>query len=95
LVCIVTVPATTGTVAAASFTVSDHTNYAYAITLPLCTTITSGANNMTVSGFTSTPIPIGTLSGTGPQTLNMGVKLLWQPHSLWVLAQRRQVYVLQ
>src|ERR1700712_5355699 len=52
----VTLPATTGTVSAASFTVSGQGSYTYAITLPGSCVITNGAShNMTVNAFTSTP----------------------------------------
>ncbi len=71
----VTLPATTGTVAAAQFTVSGTANYTYAITLPTTKTITSGANTMTVDNFTSTPSGTGTLSGAGSQTLTVGATL--------------------
>ena len=71
----VTLPATVGTVAAASFTVSGQANYTYAITLPTTKTITSGANTMTVDNFTSSPSATGTLSGTGSETLNVGATL--------------------
>src|SRR6202012_5340063 len=40
----VTLPATTGTVAAAAFTVSGQGNYTYAITLPTSATITGPAS---------------------------------------------------
>jgi len=46
----------------------------YSITLPTTYTITSGANNMTVTTFTSTPSGTGTLSG-GTQTVNVGATL--------------------
>ena len=71
----VTLPATVGTVAAASFTVSGQANYTYAITLPTTKTITSGANTMTVDNFTSNPSATGTLSGSGSQTLTVGATL--------------------
>src|ERR1043165_2674256 len=68
----VTLPATTGTVAAASFTVSGQAGYTYAITLPSSCTITDGSsNNMTVNGFTSTPATTGTLSSGGTDVLNV------------------------
>ncbi|GGH63877.1 hypothetical protein HNQ91_002427 [Filimonas zeae] len=71
----VTLPATPGTVAAASFTVSGEGNYTYAITLPSSAlTITDGTNTMTVTDFTSTPNGTGTLS-SGTQTLNVGATL--------------------
>ena len=72
----VTLPATTGTVAAASFTVSGQAGYTYAITLPSSCTITDGSsNNMTVNGFTSTPATTGTLSSGGTDVLNVGATL--------------------
>ena len=62
----VTLPATNGTVAAASFTVSGQANYTYAITLPSTCTISDGAShNMTVNAFTSSPYATGTLSVSG------------------------------
>lgn len=71
----VTLPATTGTVAAASFTVTGQGAYTYAITLPSSAlTITSGSNTMTVDTFTSTPSGTGALSA-GTQTLNVGATL--------------------
>jgi hypothetical protein len=71
----VTLPSTTGTVAAASFTVSGQASYTYAITLPTSATITSSGNTMTVNGFTSTPSATGTLSSGGTQTLTVGATL--------------------
>jgi len=71
----VTLPATIGTVAAASFTVTGTAGYTYSITLPGgATTITSGANNMTVNSFTSTPAATGLLTG-GTQALTVGATL--------------------
>jgi hypothetical protein len=71
----VTLPATTGTVSAAAFTVSGDGNYTYAITLPSSSiTITDGTNNMTVGSFTSNPSSTGTLS-SGSQTLTVGATL--------------------
>ncbi len=72
----VTLPAVTGTVAAASFTVSGQANYNYAITLPGSCTITDAASHtMTVNAFTSSPATTGTLSSGGSQTLNVGATL--------------------
>src|ERR1700685_438080 len=58
----VTLPATTGTVAAAAFTVAGQASYTYAITLPTTTVvITDGAShNMNVTAFTSNPSSTGT-----------------------------------
>jgi hypothetical protein len=70
----VTLPATTGTVTAASFTVSGSGSYTYAITLPSSVTITSGSDQMTVDTFTSTPSTTGTLS-SGEQIITIGATL--------------------
>lgn len=73
----VTLPAVTGTVAAASFTVSGTAGYTYAITIPTSDhTIANGGNTMVVNSFTSDPSGTGTLDGTtGEQTLNVGATL--------------------
>ena len=69
-------PATIGTVAAASFTVSGQGSYTYAITLPSSCVITdAGSHTMTVNGFTSTPATTGLLSAGGSQTLTVGATL--------------------
>ena len=69
----VTLPAVTGTVNAASFTVSGQANYAYGVTLPASITIASGANSMTIGSIISNPSTTnGVLSGTGSQTLSVG-----------------------
>ena len=70
----VTLPAVTGTVSAAAFTVTGLGSSTYSIQLPTTYTITSGANNMTISSFTSNPSGTGTLSG-GTQTINVGATL--------------------
>src|SRR6202012_558778 len=58
----VTLPATHGTVTAASFTVSGLASYTYAITLPTSAIITDGSTHqMTVNTFTSNPSSTGTL----------------------------------
>jgi hypothetical protein len=70
-----TLPATAGTVATAAFTVSGEDGYTYAITLPSSPlTISSGANNMTVSSFTSLPSGTGTLTG-GSEEITVGATL--------------------
>ena len=74
----VTLPATAGTVAAAEFNVTGANNYTFSITLPLPSTsheIKSGSNTMSVTGFTSTPTPTGTLSATGSATVKVGATL--------------------
>lgn len=71
-----TLPAVTGTVAAAAFNVTGAASYTYAITLPaVATTITSGGNTMTVGTWTSTPSGTGTLSAGGSQALTVGATL--------------------
>ena len=73
----VTLPATAGTVTAASFTVSGQANYTYAIMLPTGATVLDdgNSNTMNVDTWTSSPATTGTLSSTGSQTLNVGAKL--------------------
>jgi len=71
----VTLPATVGTVAAATFTVAGQASYTYAITLPASATITSSGHTMTVNGFTSSPSATGLLSSGGVQTLTVGATL--------------------
>lgn len=71
----VTLPATVGTVTAASFTVTGTAGYTYAITLPgAATTISFGAFNMTVDTFTSSPASPGTLIA-GTSALTVGATL--------------------
>jgi len=71
----VTLPATTGTIAAAEFTITGQGGYTYSISLPSTpTTVTSGGNNMTVNAFTSNPGGTGTLTN-GTQTLKVGATL--------------------
>ncbi len=60
---------------AASFLVAGAPSNTYAITLPSSTTIAFGLNSMTVDTFVSVPGPIGTLSITGTDTINVGAKL--------------------
>ena len=73
----VTLPATAGTVAAASFDVTGIGSYTYSITLPstaLVLTRNSGSETMNVNTFTSTPAGTGTLS-SGAQTVTVGATL--------------------
>ena len=73
----VTLPAITGTVTAASFTVTGTSGYTYTITLPstdYTITRTAGAETMIVNAFTSNPNGTGTLTG-GSETLNVGATL--------------------
>ena len=71
----VTLPSTTGTVAAADFTVSGQANYTYAITLPSSATLSNGSSSMTVNAFTSFPSTTGTLATNGTQDLKVGATL--------------------
>ena len=72
----VTLPATTGTVTAASFTVTGNGSYTYAITLPTTVTLThsGGVQTMTASSFTSNPSGTGALS-SGTQDISVGATL--------------------
>ena len=72
----VTLPATTGTVTAASFTVTGTGAYTYSISLPGSAFIThsSGSPTLFVGSFTSTPSGTGTLTG-GTQTFTVGATL--------------------
>lgn len=72
----VTLPATTGTVTAAAFTVNGTGTYTYAITLPSTSTLTraSGTETMTASSFTSNPSGTGALSA-GTQDISVGATL--------------------
>jgi hypothetical protein len=72
----VTLPATGGTVTAASFDVTGEGAYTYAITLPASVTITrnTGTETMTVNTFTSTPSGTGALTA-GAETLMVGATL--------------------
>jgi hypothetical protein len=68
-------PATAGTVTAASFNVTGTGNYTYTISLPSSPITLSGATEgVTVGAFVSNPAPIGTLSA-GAQTVNVGATL--------------------
>jgi hypothetical protein len=73
----VTLPAVTGTVTSAAFTVSGLASSTYAITLPATAlTLTSGVNTMSVGTFTSNPLAgAGQLSSGGSQTVNVGATL--------------------
>ena len=72
----VTLPATSGTVSAASFTVSGAPGYTYTISLPTSAVISGpGAATMTVTSFTSSPSTTGVLNSGGTQSLNVGATL--------------------
>ena len=73
----VTLPATTGTVSAASFTVTGNGSYTYAITLPsgnVQLNHTNATDFMNASSFTSNPSGTGTLS-SGTQNIAVGATL--------------------
>ena len=72
----VTLPAVTGPVTAATFTVLGSGTYTYAITLPTTATLTHSGlvETMTASAFTSTPSGTGTLAA-GTQDIAVGATL--------------------
>lgn len=73
----VTLPSTTGTFTAASFTIGGASDYTYVITIPSSGYIITKATTletMTVNTFTSSPSSTGTLTG-GSETLNIGATL--------------------
>jgi hypothetical protein len=72
----VTLPATAGTVTAASFTINGQDGYTYAVTLPTTdVTLSNGAaGTMVANDFTSDPATTGILTG-GTQILNVGATL--------------------
>lgn len=70
----VTVVSPNPNVSAAQFNVTGEPSTAYSILPIAATTITNGAQTMTVDSFTSTP-PTGLLSAGGAQSLSVGAKL--------------------
>ena len=68
----VTLPATSGTVAAAQFTVTGESGYTYSVTLPVSNTVKFGSNTMTVNTFVSNTT--GKLTG-GTEILKVGATL--------------------
>lgn len=72
----VTLPATAGTVTAASFTIDGEDAYTYVITLPSTDHQITYAttNHMQVNSFTSNPSATGALTA-GTQTLTVGATL--------------------
>ena len=71
----VTLPSTTGSISAASFSVTGASGYTFSITLPSSVTLTgSESGSMVVNSFTSTPSSSGTLSG-GAATVLVGATL--------------------
>jgi hypothetical protein len=72
---VATLPATAGTVTAASFAVTGSGTYTYSITLPAAAITLVGATaGVTASTFTSTPSGTGALTA-GAQTLLVGATL--------------------
>lgn len=74
----VQLPATTGTVAAASFNVTGEASYAYTVNLPTTHTITKAASTETMSLGTFTSSLTGntsSLSGTGTGSFTVGSTL--------------------
>ena len=70
----VTLPAVTGTVSAAKFTVTGEGTSTYSITLPTTVNLTYNGWVLIANDFTSTPSGIGTLSG-GTQDIYVGATL--------------------
>lgn len=72
----VTLPVTTGTVAAAKFTVTGVSGYTYSITLPSAPITLTGvpSGTMTAGTFNSTPSSTGVLTG-GTQDILVGATL--------------------
>ena len=70
-----TLPAVTGTVSAAQFTVTGANSTTYAITLPGLTPLNSGGNSMNIDAFLTDIGATGTLSGSGSQTFFVGSTL--------------------
>lgn len=74
----VTLPATAGTVSAATFNVTGEANYTYTITLPSTTYTLNGpsSNTMTIGTFTSTTTSgTATLSAGGTDGISVGATL--------------------
>jgi hypothetical protein len=71
----VTLLSPSGTVQVASFTVSGTPSSTYTISLPSSYIISSGAKNLTVNTFTSSPSGSGILSTSGSQNINVGATL--------------------
>ena len=79
----VSLPASTGTVSAAAFTVTGNAGYTYSITLPSNIVLNhSGAvESMMADTFTSTPSGTGTLTG-GTENITVGATLWVAPGQL-------------
>ena len=68
----VILPAITGIVSAAKFTVTGLAGSIYTISMPTSIILKKGADQMTVDNFTRTPTAGGTLSGTGTEDIFVG-----------------------
>ncbi len=62
-------------VAAGSFEVIGGANQGFAITLPTSVKLSSGANNMSVDDFKSSPATSGILAGDGNASIFVGATL--------------------
>ncbi len=72
----VTLPATSGTVSAAAFTVAGAPGFTYSITLPGSCNLSDGSgHSMTIGSFVSSPATSGTLSTSGTQNLKVSATL--------------------
>lgn len=71
----VTLPATTGTVTAAEFTVTGVSGWGYNITLPTTVTLNKGAFSMTATTFTSNPTGAGGVLTGGTEVVRVGATL--------------------
>ena len=65
----------TGMPSAAQFDLTGAAGYTFSIVLPTTANVKFGNNTMTVTNFTSTPTPTGTLGVNGKQTLLVGATL--------------------
>ena len=70
----VSLPAITGTVAAAQFTVSGQGSSTYDISLPVSATLSNAGNNMVADNFTSS-IATGSLNVSGTESFYVGADL--------------------
>jgi hypothetical protein len=75
----VSLPASVGTVQAATFEVTGAPNYLYTITVPTQINVFNGSNFMLVNSFASTP-PNGNLDNSGKQTIKIGATLNVDPN---------------
>ncbi len=72
----VSLPAFTGTVTAAKFTVTGQPNFSYDLTLPVSATLSNSGNDIVADNFTSSlPASGGTLDTVGTETFYVGADL--------------------